>query len=63
MDALIIKTKALLSANILKALQKDFAEQLKSGVVVIPSYLQAELINIPEGIEVIVQSETEGDKE
>lgn len=63
MDALIIKSKALLSADALKALQKDFAEQLKYGVVIIPSYLQAELINIPEGVEVIMQSDTEGDKE
>lgn len=59
MDALIIKINMNLKANTLKMLQKDFAEQLKSGVVIIPSYLQAELINVPEGVEAIVQSEVE----
>ena len=63
MDSLILKINALVKEDTLKAIQKDFVEQLKSGVVIIPSYLQAELINIPEGIEVIMQSETEGGKE
>lgn len=57
MDSLIIKINALVKEDTLKAIQKDFAEQLKSGVVIIPSYLQAELINVPEGVEVIMQSE------
>lgn len=60
---MILKINALVKEDTLKAIQKDFVEQLKSGVVVIPSYLQAELINIPEGVEVIVQSETEGDNQ
>lgn len=60
---MILKINALVKEDTLKAIQKDFVEQLKSGIVIIPSYLKAELINIPEGVEVIVQSETEGDKE
>ena len=58
-DALILKINALVKEDRLKVIQKQFVEQLKSGVVVIPSYLQAELINVPEGVEVIVQSDAE----
>ena len=58
-DVLIIKTEALMPRNTLKELQQDFANQLKSGVVIIPPYFEAELLNVPDDVEVIIQSSEE----
>ena len=58
-DVLIIKTNMLLKQDVLDKYQKLFTEQVKSGVVVIPAYFEAELINVPDDIEVIVKAEDE----
>ena len=58
-DVLIIKTEALMPRNTLKELQQDFANQLKSGVMIIPPYFKAELLNVPDDVEVIIQSSEE----
>ena len=52
--ALVIKTEMMLSLDVLKKYQKAFAEQLKTGVVLIPAYFDAELINVPRDVEVII---------
>ena len=54
-DVLIIKTESMLSSDTLHKIQLDFVEQLKSGVVIIPPYFDAELIKVPDNIEVIIQ--------
>ena len=54
-DVLIIKTESMFSSDTLHKIQLDFVEQLKSGVVIIPPYFDAELIKVPDNIEVIIQ--------
>ena len=54
-DVLIIKTKSMFSSDTLRKIQLDFVKQLKSGVVIIPQYFDAELIKVPNDVEVIVQ--------
>jgi hypothetical protein len=36
--------------------QKMFAEQLKTGVVLIPAYFNAVLVNVPKDIEVVIEA-------
>lgn len=55
-DVLVIKTESMLHHDVLHKFQLDFAEQLKSGVVIIPPYFDAELINVPDDVEVMVQA-------
>ena len=54
-DVLIIKTESMFSSDPLRKIQLDFAKQLKSGVVIIPPYFDAELIKVPDNVEVIIQ--------
>ena len=54
-DVLIIKTESMFSSDTLHKIQLDFVEQLKSGVVIIPPYFDAELIKVPNDVEVIIQ--------
>lgn len=54
-DVLIIKTKSMFSSDTLRKIQLDFVKQLKSGVVIIPQYFDAELIKVPDNVEVIIQ--------
>lgn len=58
-QALVIKTDMMLKPDILAMYQKKFAEQLKTGVVIIPAYFNAELLNVPTDVEVIVEAENE----
>ena len=55
-DALVIKTEMMLPKETMAKYQKMFAEQLKTGVVIIPPYFEATLLNVPRGVEVIVES-------
>lgn len=57
--ALVIKTDMMLRQDMLAQYQKAFAEQLKTGVVLIPAFFNAELVNVPTDIEVIVESKGE----
>ena len=59
MEILLIKTKALLSTDKLMQFHDNFVKQLESGVVIIPAYFDAELLNVPDGVEVIVESDSE----
>ena len=54
-DVLIIKTESMFSSDTLHKIQLDFVEQLKSGVVIIPPYFDAELSRVPDDVEVIIQ--------
>ena len=54
-DVLIIKTESMFSSDTLHKIRLDFVEQLKSGVVIIPPYFDAELIKVPNDVEVIIQ--------
>ena len=55
-QALVIKTTATLHPETMLKYQKAFAEQLKTGVVLIPSYFEPVLVNVPTDVEVIVES-------
>lgn len=55
MKALVIQMGALLPASHLKKLHDDMVEQLKTGVVIVPGYAKAKLVNVPDDIEVIVK--------
>lgn len=55
-QALVIKTDMMLKEDMLNHYQKIFAEQLKTGVVIIPAFFKAELLNVPTDIEVIVEA-------
>ena len=54
-DVLIIKIESMFSSDTLRKIQLDFVEQVKSGVVIIPPYFDAELIKVPDNVEVIIQ--------
>ena len=54
-DVLIIKTESMYSSDTLRKIQLDFVKQVKSGVVIIPPYFDAELIKVPDNVEVIIQ--------
>ena len=54
-DVLIIKTESMFSSDTLHKIQLDFVKQVKSGVVIIPPYFDAELIKVPDNVEVIIQ--------
>lgn len=61
MEILLIKTKALLSTDKLMQFHDNFVKQLESGVVIIPAYFDAELLNVPDGTEVIVESDSKSE--
>jgi hypothetical protein len=54
--ALVIKTDMMLKDDVLNHYQKIFAEQLKTGLVLIPAFFKAELLNVPTDVEVIVEA-------
>ena len=58
-EILLIRTKALIPTDKLMQLHDNYVKQLKSGVVIIPAYSNAEIVNVPDDIEVIVESESE----
>lgn len=57
-QALVIRTSLLLNPETMKKYQTMFAEQLKTGVVLIPAYFNAELVNVPTDAEVIIEAPT-----
>lgn len=58
-ELLIIRSNALFKQEHLESHRKAIMEQIKSGVVVLPAYLEAELINVPDDIEVIMEGPNE----
>lgn len=59
--ALVIKTDAMIKPDVLKFYHDAFVKQLKTGVVIIPAFFNAELLNVPVDVEVIVEAAKEGD--
>lgn len=57
--ALVIKTDMMLKPDIMKFYHDKFVEQLKSGVVIIPAFFKAELLNVPTDVEVIIEAREE----
>lgn len=54
-DVIIIQSNIPLRPVDLEKHREGILEQLKTKVVIIPSYLKAELINVPDDIEVIME--------
>lgn len=54
-DILIIRPDILLKPSTMHDIREGIKEQIKEGVVVLPAYLKAELINVPDDIEVITE--------
>ena len=57
--ALVIKTNMTLKQDTIDQYQKIFADQLKTGVVLIPNCFDAELLNVPTDAEVTVEAATQ----
>jgi hypothetical protein len=55
-DVLIIKPNVMLKQNNLACLHRAIVDQLKTGVVLLPAYLDAELVNVPDDVEVIIEA-------
>lgn len=55
-DVLVIKTEVMLTRDTMAYYQQLFAEQLKTGVVLIPALFKAEILSCPDDVEVIVES-------
>ena len=49
----------LIRSDILKKIHDSFVKQLETGVVIIPAYFEAKLLNVPDDIEVILESKGE----
>ena len=63
MEALIIQMGMIVQPSHLKKIRDNIAEQIKSGVVIIPAYAKAKVINIPDGIQVIVKPYKESEND
>ena len=55
-DILLVICNTLLPTKTMKMFHDDFVKQLETKVVVVPAYLEPEIINVPDGIEVIVKT-------
>ena len=55
--ALVIKTDMILKPDVMKFYHDEFVKQLKSGVVIIPAFFEAELLNVPTDVDVFIESE------
>ena len=54
-NILIIRADMMLKDSVLDRYHKLFVEQIKSGVVIIPAFFKAKLVNVPDDVEVIVE--------
>lgn len=54
-DVILIQSKIPLRPVDLEKHREGILEQLKTKVIIIPSYLKVELINVPDDIEVIME--------
>lgn len=55
-NILLIKTNLFIPTDALMQFHDNFVKQVESGVVIIPVYFDAELLNVPDGIEVVAES-------
>lgn len=54
-DVLLIKLNSFLKKDTINKLHDEFVEQIKSGVVIIPALVEAEVLNIPKDVEIVIQ--------
>ena len=54
-NVLIIQSDMILKQSTLDNFHQLIMEQLKTGVVIIPAYFKAKLVNVPDNIEVIIE--------
>lgn len=54
-DVLLIKLNAFLKKDTINKLHDEFVEQIKSGVVIIPALVEAEVLSIPKDVEIVIQ--------
>ena len=54
-DVLLIKLNAFLKKDTINKLHDEFVAQIKSGVVIIPALVEAEVLNIPKDVEIVIQ--------
>lgn len=55
-DVLIIRSASVLHPESIKILRRNILKQIESGVVVIPAQFEAQLINVPDDIEVVIET-------
>lgn len=55
-DVLVIKTDCILSEEAQRRLCEKFKQEINNKVVIIPAYLEAELIHVPDNVEVRIES-------
>lgn len=55
-QALVIKTDVHMTTETMRRFHQIFAEQLKTGVVLIPAYFNAVLVNVPNDVEVVIEA-------
>ena len=56
MNILLIKCDALIPTATMKKIHDDIVKQLETLVVLVPASLKPEIINVPDGVEVVVES-------
>lgn len=61
MDALVIKPNAIFPTSTLMKWHDNFVKQLETGVVIIPAYFDVAILNVPDGIEVVMESTPESE--
>lgn len=58
-EVLIIKTNCTLKRERAVQIRENIVEQVKQGVVILPNWLEAELINVPDDVEVWIDYKVE----
>lgn len=54
-DVLIIQVNAMLPADVMEQIHKNVVAMMDDKVVILPAYIRAELISVPEDIEVRIE--------
>ena len=55
-DVLVIKTNMMLKRKVLEDLYANICNQVKCGVVILPPELDAEVIHVPENVEIRIEA-------
>lgn len=58
-NVLIIQSDMILKQSTLDNFHQLVMEQLKTGVVIIPAYFKAKLVNVPDDIKVIIEGKAD----
>ena len=60
-DVLVVTVDMMLRPKDISRIRDSIHQQIKDGVVILPSYCEAKIINCPENIEVRIESVREPD--